>query len=409
MVTPLRENSSMISGEMEEETERCVEVDCTKTLLSRGVDILSVTEVIDEGDECRKINLNVRGSDAGETESEISESELSVDLDHSEFEDLNDDIGSSAIDDIPGNLDVQRTKTISSPDIDINPQIRLNKSHITYDPASLVGVKLSEDEKSFLLHLDPCQPSEKVLKQRYKKQGDRIRHCSHGVFYHDAGRIKKHEQSAVHQEANIAQVLFQSSLNIEPLLEKQQEACEDKRKRNVIRNREIVERIIDVIFLLGKQGSSIRGHNEKLSLEAAVNNGNFLETLKLLAKYDSKIHEHLLKVESEQSKCRGEKGPRGRGSKITFLSNKTQEKLIRIIGEQITDIITQKIKECQAWSLIVDSTPDIVHKEQLSICVRIVASDGSATEHLLGCKNTVSTTAKSLFEIIRKALESTFY
>ena len=63
MVTPLRENSSMISGEMEEETERCVEVDCTKTLLSRGVDILSVTEVIDEGDECRKINLNVRGSD----------------------------------------------------------------------------------------------------------------------------------------------------------------------------------------------------------------------------------------------------------------------------------------------------------------------------------------------------------
>ena len=130
----------------------------------------------------------------------------------------------------------------------------------------------------------------------------------------------------MHQEAKIAQVLFQSSLNIEPLLEKQQEACEDKRKRNVIRNREIVERIIDVIFLLGKQGSSIRGHNEKLSLEAAVNNGNFLETLKLLAKYDSKIHEHLLKVESEQSKCRGEKGPTGRGSKITFLSNKHRKK-----------------------------------------------------------------------------------
>ena len=135
-----------------------------------------------------------------------------------------------------------------------------------------------------------------------------------------------------------------------------------------------------------------------------MNNGNFLETLKLLAKYDSKIHEHLLKVESEQSKCRGGKGPTGRGSKIILLSNKTQEKLIRFIEKQITDIIAQKIKECQAWSLIVDSTSDIVHKEQLSICVRIVASDGSVTEHLLGCKNTVSTTAKSLFEIILKAL-----
>ena len=30
-------------------------------------------------------------------------------------------------------------------------------------------------------------------------------------------RIKKHEQSVVHQEANIVQVLFQRSLNIEPL------------------------------------------------------------------------------------------------------------------------------------------------------------------------------------------------
>ena len=35
------------------------------------------------------------------------------------------------------------------------------------------------------------QPSEKILKQRYKKQGDRIRHCSHGVFYHDAGLWRK--------------------------------------------------------------------------------------------------------------------------------------------------------------------------------------------------------------------------
>ena len=74
MVTPLRKNGSMISGEMEEETECCVEVDCTKTLSSRGVDILSVTEVIDEDDECRKINLNVML----EKQSEISKSELSI-------------------------------------------------------------------------------------------------------------------------------------------------------------------------------------------------------------------------------------------------------------------------------------------------------------------------------------------
>ena len=50
-----------------------------------------------------------------------------------------------------------------------NPQIRLHKSHNTYDPASLVGVKLSEAGKSFLLHLDPHKPSKKVLKQKVQE------------------------------------------------------------------------------------------------------------------------------------------------------------------------------------------------------------------------------------------------
>ena len=74
--------------------------------------------------------------------------------------------------------------------------------------------------------------------------------------------------------------------------------------------------------------------------------------------------------------------------------------------EQITNVITKQINECLAWSLIVDTTPDLTHTEQLSICLRIVAIDGKVTEHLLGCNKTESTTGKSLFEIIVKAFES---
>ena len=65
-----------------------------------------------------------------------------------------------------------------------------------------------------------------------------------------------------------------------------------------------------------------------------------------------------------------------------------------------------EIKSCLAWSLIVDSIPDVTHKEQLSMCVRIVSSDGTTTEHIFACKRARGTTATALFAVIIKAFES---
>ena len=146
----------------------------------------------------------------------------------------------------------------------------------------------------------------------------------------------------------------------------QARANEKKRISDVKNNRDLLERIIDVIFLLGRQGLALRGHDENLS--TAENSGNFLEVLKLLGRYGDKVDEHLRKVEKEHEKLRSQKSKkRGRGCKITFLSHNSQEKLIKLISGQITGVIVQKIKDCPAWSLIVDSTPDIAHKEKLSV------------------------------------------
>ena len=55
---------------------------------------------------------------------------------------------------------------------------------------------------------------------------------------------------------------------------------------------------------------------------------------------------------------------------------------------------------------MVDSTPDIARKEQLSICVRVVGRDGLISEHIFALKETDSVTALGIFNVIVKAFQS---
>ena len=75
-------------------------------------------------------------------------------------------------------------------------------------------------------------------------------------------------------------------------------------------------------------------------------------------------------------------GKKGRGSHVSFLSNTTQNNMILTISQLVTDKIVKAIEDSAAWALIADTTPDIAHHEQISICVRIV---GNISEHLLAC------------------------
>ena len=217
-------------------------------------------------------------------------------------------------------------------------------------------------------------------------------------------KMRKHETSDAHLDAKIAQVLFQGDLNIENLLDHQSNESEKRRLADVKIDRELPERIIDVILLLGRQGLAFRGHDENLVLDTDSNSGNFLEVLKMVGSYDERIGAHLRKVKEDHEHVKIQlqkvkKKRKGRGSKITFLSNKSQNKLISIIGDQITNIIIEKIKDCNSWSLVVDSTPDVTHTEQLSICVRIVGKDGLVTEHIFACKEASHTTTSGLFSV----------
>jgi len=67
-------------------------------------------------------------------------------------------------------------------------------------------------------------------------------------------------------------------------------------REEVKKNRQILERIIEVIKILGKRGLSVRAKRNEAAYflrDPALDHGTFLEMIMLLSKYDAVLNEHL--------------------------------------------------------------------------------------------------------------------
>ncbi|XP_013773529.1 uncharacterized protein LOC106458557 [Limulus polyphemus] len=109
----------------------------------------------------------------------------------------------------------------------------------------------------------------------------------------------------------------------------------------------------------------------------------------LIAEFDPFLHEHL-------EKCKNEK------VNATYLSKTVYEELIEIMGKHVQDDIVNQIDNLNTkyYSIIVDSTPDLTHIDQLVIVIRY-CYNGKPCERFLPIENHSSTT---LFNKIQQVL-----
>ncbi len=106
------------------------------------------------------------------------------------------------------------------------------------------------------------------------------------------------------------------------------------RAEQVKKKRQVMERIVDVVNVIGKCGLSYRGDKEEAgySLEnLAVNHGNVLELILLLSRYDICLQQHVNTC-IENSKKQHETGAKGRGALVTLLSKETFNKAADVIS-----------------------------------------------------------------------------
>ena len=194
-------------------------------------------------------------------------------------------------------------------------------------------------------------------------------------------RISDQEKSTNHQHSMLALLRRSSNVGtVDASLRRQQDA-EGKYWKEVLR------RIVAVIKFLSERGLAFRGENE---LFGSSSNGNYVRLLELIAQFDPFLKEHIEKY-----------GQKGRGT-TSYLSSTVCEEFIDLMGEKVKKTIAAELQHAKYFSVIVDSTPDLSHVDQLTFFFRFVSEEGKVVERFIGFEPIHSHTGASLAECVVK-------
>ncbi|KAM9119888.1 zinc finger MYM-type protein 1-like isoform 2-T2 [Pangshura tecta] len=200
-------------------------------------------------------------------------------------------------------------------------------------------------------------------------------------------KIEKHEKSESHKKAEKELFLTKFHLfNDRTIL-----ACLTAERKEIEKNRMILRRIIDAVLFLGIQGLAFRGHREYRGLGSpSTNEGNFLALIKLLAKSDTLLEQHLLRSDRN----------------ATYLSPDIQNDLIQSLSAELLSKIVAEIKVAKYFAIIVDSTIDISKTDQFSLSLRYVTVNGDAVERFIQFSELPGASAEDFFNVLLSAVKN---
>lgn len=198
-------------------------------------------------------------------------------------------------------------------------------------------------------------------------------------------RACHHENSPIHKSAIITLKARGISLNrVDSMLTLQLDK-ETHYWRNVL------TRVVAAVKALTSRGLALRGDNE---IFGSNRNGNFLMALELISEFDPFLAKHIEKY-----------GNCGSGN-TNYLSSKTCDEVVELMAQHVRQVICDELKQSKYYSLIVDSTPDMSHVDQLVLAVRYVSSDGGPCERFLTFIPSAGHSAEGMFKSVTKELEN---
>ena len=124
-----------------------------------------------------------------------------------------------------------------------------------------------------------------------------------------------------------------------------------------------------------------------------VHNGNFLMLIELLAEFDPFLSDHIARF-----------GNPGKGN-VSYLSFTTYEEFIKLMANKVSSQIINEVIESKYYSVILDSTPDISHIDELSFVIRYVRRGSQPTERFLNFVPNAGHKATDMADVLLELLK----
>lgn len=162
----------------------------------------------------------------------------------------------------------------------------------------------------------------------------------------------------------------------------------------------ILKRVVAVIKGLASRGLAFRGSNEKFGDQHSGNYFSFLDInsrsimlLELIAEFDPLLTKYIERYANQ-----------GSGT-TSYLSKTVCDEFIYLMAEKVLIYISDEIKKAKYFSLIVDSTPDTAHIDQLTLVIRYVLDNSEPCERFIKFLLSVGHKAQEMFDAITIELE----
>lgn len=133
--------------------------------------------------------------------------------------------------------------------------------------------------------------------------------------------------------------------------------------RQILQNHSKLCSIVKTIILCGQLELSTRGKKDYGKINTTVEDKSE-EKFRALLKFRTNAGDEILKDHLETGAANAQ-----------YTSAKTQNKLIEICGQVITEQIVNKINSASFFSVMPDETTDIGRLEQMSLCVQYIDPD----------------------------------
>lgn len=201
---------------------------------------------------------------------------------------------------------------------------------------------------------------------------------------HMSSILKSHETSSSHFAAQQTWMETQMRLMSKSAIDHHLQSLMSQERQHW---RSVMERLLNIVQFLTERNLAFRGSSDRFF---TPNNGNFLGLVELLGKYDNVMAEHLRRVAAKETADH-------------YCGKTIQNEIINLMAKQVLEEILERCRKSKFYSIILDCTPDISHKEQMSFTIRFLddsTGDFRVKEHFIGFQTVEDTTGKGLADFL---------